>query len=53
MCDKVVTKEHFLLKYYLDRYQTQEICDEAVDACLPALKFVPDLFVTNKMLENV
>ena len=24
--------------------------DKAVDACLPALKFVPGWFVTNKML---
>ena len=26
--------------------------DKAVDAFLPALEFVPDSFVTNKMLEN-
>ena len=39
-----------MLKYCLDRYKSQEICDKAVDACLPALKFVPDRFVTTKML---
>ena len=27
------------------------MCDNVVDACLPALKFVTDWFVTNKMLE--
>ena len=56
MCDKVVSKEPFMLKCCLDRYETQELCDKAVDAYLPPLKFVPDWFVTNKMLgkhENV
>ena len=42
-----------MLKYSLDRYKTQELCDKAVDAFLPALKFVPDCFVTNKMLEKL
>ena len=42
-----------MLKYCVDRYKTQEICDKAVDVCLPALKFVPNWFVTNKMLENL
>ena len=27
------------------------MCDKAVDACLPALKFVPDLLVTSKMFQ--
>ena len=30
----------------------QEICDKAVDACLPTLKVVPDWFVTNEMYEK-
>ena len=29
------------------------MCDKAVDACLSALKFVPDSIVTSKMLEIV
>ena len=29
------------------------MCGEAVHACLPALKFVPDWFVLNKMLEKL
>ena len=28
------------------------MCDETVDHCLAALKFVPDWFVTSKMLEK-
>ena len=27
------------------------MCDEAVDDCLAALKFVPDWFVTRKMIK--
>ena len=42
-----------MLKYWLDRYKTQEMCDKAVDACLPALNFVPDWFVPNIMLEKL
>ena len=36
-----------MLKYCLDRYKTQDMCDKAVDTCLPALKFAPDWFVTD------
>ena len=48
MCDKLVSKEPFMRKYYLDRYKTQQMFDKAVDACLPASKFVSNWFVTNK-----
>ena len=33
--------------------KTQRICDEAVADCLAALKFIPDWFVTNKILEKL
>ena len=42
MFGKVVFEEPFFLKYCLDRYKAPEICAKAVDACLAALKFVPD-----------
>ena len=29
------------------------MCEKAVDTCLPALKFVPDWFVTNKMRKRL
>ena len=29
------------------------MCKEAVNACLPLLKFVPDCFVTNKILQDL
>ena len=41
-----------MLKYCLDRYKTQEMCDKAVDNFLSALKFVPDWFVKSKMIKN-
>ena len=31
MCDRVVSEDPFILKYCLDRYETQKMCDEAVD----------------------
>ena len=42
-----------MLKYCLKRNKTQEMCDEAIDAFLQALKFVPDWFVTNEMLQKL
>ena len=42
-----------MLKYCLDRYKAQEMCDRAVDAFLPTLKLVPDWFSTITMLEKV
>ena len=53
MCDKIVSKEPFMLKYGLDKYKTQEICDELVDSYLLALKFLTDWFVTSKMIKKL
>ena len=38
--------------YYPEKYKTQRMCDEAIDDCLAALKFIPDWFVTCKMIKN-
>ena len=35
------------------KYITQIMCEEAIDDCLAALKFIPDWFVTNKMFEKL
>ena len=55
MCDKIVSEDLFELKYCQDRYKNEEMCNKA--ACrydfLPALKFVPDWFVTNKMIKKL
>ena len=54
ICGKIVSEDPFILKYCVDRYNTQEMRDKAVDAFLPALKFVPDWFLTKKnLLKNV
>ena len=53
MGEKFVSDNHFELKYCHDRYKTQEMCNKAVDDFLPALKFVPNWFVTSKMIKKV
>ena len=54
MCEKKsVSKESFVLKLYLIKYQSHKMCEEVVNAHLPLLKFVHDWFVTNKMLKNL
>ena len=41
-----------MLKYCPNRYKSQTMCNEVVDDCLGALKFIPDWFVTSKVLEK-
>ena len=41
-----------MLKYYSDKYEIKKMCDRAVDSCLLILKFVPDWFLTNKLIKN-
>ena len=42
MCTRVVSKENFILKHCLDKYETQDMCDKFVDTFLPTIKFLPD-----------
>ena len=53
MCDKDVSEDPFVLEYCHGRYKTQEMCDKAIDGFLPALKCVPDWFVTNKTIKKL
>ena len=53
MCRKAVSDDPFVLKYCINRYETQEMCDKAVDGFLLALKFVIDWFVINKMIKKL
>ena len=53
MCNKNLSEDPLKLKYCHDRYKTQEVCNKAVDDFLPTLKFVPGLFVMNKMIKNL
>ena len=52
MCDRVIFEDPFMLIYCPDRYETQQMCNEAVDNCLRALKFIPEWFVTSKIPET-
>ena len=52
MCDKVVSKEPFMLKYCPDKFHFQEMFNKTVDFYLITLKVVPDRFVVNKILEK-
>ena len=49
MSDRVVSKNPFMLVYCHSK--PKKICNEAVDDCVEALKFISDWFVTMKMLE--
>ena len=56
MCDKIVSDDPFQLKYCHETYKTQKMCNKAVYDFLPALKalkFVPDWFVTSKMIKKL
>ena len=54
MCNKAVFRNPFkiMLKYCHDSYKTQEMCDKVVDNFQPALTFVLDWFVKNKIIKN-
>ena len=42
-----------MLKYCPDKYITQNMCDEAVHDFLPTSNFVPDWFVTSKIIKKL
>ena len=42
-----------MLKYCLNRQKDSKKCDKVVDDFLQASKFVPDWFVTNKMIKRL
>ena len=53
MWNRVISEDPFILVYCPDKYKIQIMCDEAVDDCLAALKFIPDGFVTSKMINKL
>ena len=52
MCNRVVSKDPFSIVLFPDKYQTERMCDEAVDDFLAALKLILDWFVTIKMIKK-
>ena len=53
MCNTIIFEDPFSIRYVPDQYKTQQMCHKAVDDCLAALKFVPNWFVTNKMIKKL
>ena len=51
MCHSIISEDRFSIRYVLDQYKTQRMCDKAVGYCGTALRFVPDWFGTNKMIK--
>ena len=52
MCNSIICKDPFSIRYVRDQYKTHQMCDKTGDSCLAALKFVPDWFVTSKMIKK-
>ena len=53
MCNIIICEDLFWTRHVPDQYKTQQMCDKAVDDCLATLKFVPDWFVTSKMIKKL
>ena len=43
MCGRVIFENPFMIVYYPNKYKIQRMCDQAVNDCLAALKFLIDL----------
>ena len=52
MCDRIVSDGPFSIRYVPDQYKAQQTCDEAVEDCLAALKFVPDWLLQVKWFKT-
>ena len=42
VCNSIISKDPFSIRYVPDQYKTQKMCDKAVDDCLAVLKLIPD-----------
>ena len=51
MSDKIISENPAMLKICPDNNIIQKMCDEALDDFLRSLNFVPDWFVTSKMIK--
>ena len=52
ICDKAFYKDTCLIKYCLDRCNSQEMSDKPVDAFLSTLKFASDRSVASEMIKK-
>ena len=53
ICNLSVSLYFPFIVYCPYKYITQEMCDEAVDDSLAALKLIPDWFVTSKTIKKI
>ena len=53
MCDKVISKEPFVLNIALIDKKKPKTCEKAIYSYLLALIFVPGWFVTSKLIEKL
>ena len=51
MCGSITYDDPFSSRYVPDQYRTKQMYDKAVHDSLVALKFVPNWFVTSKMIK--
>ena len=53
ICNLAVSLYFPFIVYCPYKYITQEMCDEAANDSLAALKLIPDWFVTSKMIKKL
>ena len=53
MCNSILCEDHFSTIYVPDQYKIKKISNKAVDDLLVALEFVPNWFVTSKMIKKL
>ena len=53
MCERVIYENLFMPICCPNRHRFQKLCNEVADDCPGAFEFIPDWFVTSKMLEKI
>ena len=53
MCDSFISEDCFAIRVVPDEYKTHQMFDEVAADFLAALKYVPDWFVTSKMIKKL
>ena len=48
MYESILCQDTFWVRYVIDQYKAQQMCDEAVNDCLSELTFVPNWLVATK-----
>ena len=51
MCERVIEKDPWVLKFVSDHLKAQRMCESALEKDPWVLKFVPDLFVAQEQVK--